>query len=157
MEALCNHAVVGVLAVWNGHYLTGLRSKPPIAVAPCAGHVDELRTRIPTGARAEEHLFRDAAVRELEEETGLRVQPRDLKLVLNRIGGDRCHRKAGSVDGDNWHHWLVFTVTYTGKAPPEVRSNGELTGLAWRSPQELAALSNLEPIWQDFLRQLHIT
>ncbi|OLT12971.1 hypothetical protein BJF79_03460 [Actinomadura sp. CNU-125] len=152
----CNHAVVGVLAIWNGHYLTGLRAKTPIAVAPCAGHVDELRTRIPTGSRTEEPLFRDAAVRELEEETGLRVRPRDLKLVLNRIGGDRCHRKAGSVDGDNWHHWLLFTVEFSGRTPPTVRSNGELTDLTWRTAQQLAAVPNLELIWQDFLRQLHI-
>jgi len=152
----CNHAVVGVLADWNGRYLTGLRAKTPIAVAPCAGHVDELRDRIPTGARVEERYFRDAGVRELEEETGLRVRARDLKLVLNRLGGDRCHRRAGSVDGDNWHHWMIFTVAFTGEAPPAVRSNGELNDLAWRTPRQLAALPNLEPIWRDFLRQLHI-
>jgi 8-oxo-dGTP pyrophosphatase MutT (NUDIX family) len=102
----CNHAVVGVLAVWNGRYLTGLRSKAPVAVAPCAGHVDELAARIPTGSRSEEPLFRAAAIRELAEETGLRAQASNLKLVLNRLGGDQCHRAAGSVDGDNWHWWL---------------------------------------------------
>lgn len=152
----CNHAVVGILATWNNRYLTGLRAKTPIAVAPCAGHVDELATRIPTGAKAEEPAFRTAGVRELEEETGLRVRDRDLKLVLNRLGGDRCHRKAGSVDGDNWHHWLVFQVSFAGKQPPAARSNGELNDLTWRTPAELAALPNLEPIWREFLRQLRI-
>ena len=150
----CSHAVVGVLAEWNGRYLTGLRAKTPVAVAPCAGHVDELNTRIPTGSRDEEPFFRAAAVRELEEETGLRVRHADLRLVLNRLGGDRCHRKAGSVDGDNWHWWLVYTVTFT--AEPKVRSNGELADLTWRSPAELAELPNLEPIWGEFFRQLRI-
>lgn len=150
----CNHAVVGVLAEWNGRYLTGLRAKTPVAVAPCAGHVDELDTRIPTGAGSEEPLFRAAAVRELEEETGLRVQPRDLRLVLNRLGGDRCHRKAASADGDNWHWWLVYLTTFSRE--PTVRSNGELTDLTWRTPAELGALRNLEPIWGEFLRELRI-
>ncbi|TDD97675.1 NUDIX hydrolase [Actinomadura rubrisoli] len=152
----CNHAVVGVLAVWEGRYLTGLRAKTPVAVAPCAGHVDELATRIPTGAHEEEPAFRAAGVRELEEETGLRVRDRDLSLVLNRLGGDRCHRKAGSIDGENWHHWLVFTTLFTGPQPPKVRSNGELHDLTWRTPRELADLRNLEPIWREFLRELRI-
>lgn len=152
----CNHAVVGVLAEWNGRYLTGLRAKPPVAVAPCAGHVDELAARIPTGSRDEEPYFRAAGVRELEEETGIRVNPRDLKLVLNRLGGDRCHRAAGSIDGDNWHWWLVYSVALTDREAQRARSNGELNDLSWRTPGELAALPNLEPIWQEFLRQLRI-
>jgi 8-oxo-dGTP pyrophosphatase MutT (NUDIX family) len=152
----CNHAVVGVLPEWNGRYLTGLRGKSPIAIAPPAGHVDELAARIPTGSRGEEPAFRAAGVRELEEETGLRVRDRDLHPVLNRLGGDRCHRTAGSVDGDNWHWWLVFTVAFTGPEPPKTRSNGELNDLTWRTAAELAALPNLEPIWWEFLRQLRI-
>jgi 8-oxo-dGTP pyrophosphatase MutT (NUDIX family) len=152
----CNHAVVGVLAEWDGRYLTGLRAKPPVAVAPCAGHVDELPARlIPAGDDAEERYFRSAGCRELEEETGLRVRPGDLALVVNRRGGDRCHRKA-SVDGANWHWWRVYSVAVTAAEAKRVRSNGELNDLTWRTPAELAALPNLEPIWGSFLHELHI-
>ncbi|WP_329521114.1 NUDIX hydrolase [Spirillospora sp. NBC_01491] len=155
MGDLCNHAVVGVLVEWNGRYLTGLRAKAPRDIAPCAGHVDELTPRTtPKGARSEQPLFLAAGIRELEEETGLKVRPDDLKLVLNRLGGDRCHRAAGSVDGENWHWWMVFAVRFAQQ--PDVRSNGELLDLSWNSAAELAALPNLEPIWRSHLRYLRI-
>ena len=51
---------------------------------------------------------------------------------------------------------IVWPRGVAGKEPPAARSNGELNDLTWRTPAELAALPNLEPIWREFLRQLRI-
>jgi 8-oxo-dGTP pyrophosphatase MutT (NUDIX family) len=153
MSGLCNHTSVGVLARREDRYALFQRAKYPIAKAPCAGHVDEL-DGVPTGARSEEPAYRAAGVRELEEETGLTVRGRDLQLVLTAMYRNACRRRP--VDGGSpWHLWLVYSVTI-GPGQRAKANGHENTDLRWYTPQEIAALGDLEPVWRTMLTQIRI-
>lgn len=152
----CNHSSVGVLVVQDGRYLLFQREKFPIKKAPCAGHVDEADglSGVPVGAPSEEPAFRAAAVRELKEETGLEVRPRNLKLALTKASGNECRRPP--VDGSEpWHLWRVYYTTAPAGQTP--RGNAaESSGLCWYTPAEIAALPDLEPVWREMLEEIHI-
>ncbi|REF00333.1 NUDIX hydrolase [Thermomonospora umbrina] len=154
MPDTCNHTSVGVIAERSGRYLLFQRKKFPIAKAPSAGHVDEL-DGIPTGkGRREESVYLDAAVRELEEETGLRVPARTLRLALTTTAKNRCRRSP--VDGgDHWHLWRVYHALIPAGAETRA-APAESADLAWYTPAEISALTDLEPVWRDFLTALRI-
>lgn len=153
MADLCNHSSVGIIAERDGRYLLFQRKKFPIAKAPAAGHVDEY-DGIPTGAAKEEHIFRDAGVRELKEETGLRVRAGQMKLVLTVRTRNECRRE--TIDGArHWHLWRVYRVRVDGQQQPRGNAD-ESDDLAWYTPTEIAALPDLEPVWRDMLKHIGI-
>lgn len=139
----------------DGKVLLGQRRKYPVAKAPCAGHVEEW-PGIPTGAAAEENVFRQAGVRELEEEFSLKVRPRDLRLAFPPVVmHNRCRRD--TVDGGGpWHMWWVFTVDIPAHASPR-GNRTEMTDLAWYSIPDALRLPDLEDVWRVFLNQIQQT
>jgi len=154
MTDTCNHTSVGVIAEMGSRYLLFQRLKFPIAKAAPAGHVDEL-DGIPTGRGSrEERIYLEAAIRELEEETGLKVRPGNLRLVLTKTTRNACRRTP--VDGgEHWHLWRIYHVhipagSRTRPAP------AESTDPAWYTPAEIAALEDLEPVWREFFETLRI-
>jgi 8-oxo-dGTP pyrophosphatase MutT (NUDIX family) len=108
----------------------------------------------PPGARGEEPIFRDAGVRELHEETGLTVRPRNLQLALTKTTPNQCRRQP--VDGDrHWHLWRVYIVQITGRQ--QARGNAdESADLRWYTPAEVRALPDLEPVWRDMLTTMRV-
>lgn len=150
----CNHSVVGVLAERDGRFLLFDRQQDPKCKAPCAGHVDELGDNVPTGAASEERFYRAAGVRELEEETGLRVRPDEMVHVLRRKAYTKCRRD--SIDGDvSWHLWHVYRVQIDGWQQPRGKAD-ESANLAWFTPDEIRKLPDLEPVWRDMLKQMKV-
>lgn len=155
MTDTCNHTSVGVLAERDGRFLLFQRQKYPYAKAPCAGHVDEF-PGVPNGSLhgEAEGIYRTAAARELEEETGLTVNLLDLHGVLTSSTFNKCRRP--TVDGDRpWHYWRVYRVSIPHGQNPH--GNGtESDDLRWYTPDEIRALPDLEPVWRDHLRQIRI-
>jgi len=150
---LCNHSSVGVIVERDGKFLLFQRQKLPIAKAPAAGHVDEF-DGIPTGDVTEERTFRDAAVRELEEETGLRVRPGQMKLVLTTTRANQCRRK--TIDGaKHWHLWRVYQVHVDHQQEPR-GNDSESADLAWYTASEIAALPDLESVWREMFQQIGV-
>ncbi|MCW2901731.1 MAG: hypothetical protein JWO67_3996 [Streptosporangiaceae bacterium] len=156
MSDLCNHSSVGVVAERDGKFLLFDRQKFPKCKAPCAGHVDleDGLNGVPTGADSEEPAFRAAGVRELEEETGLRVHARDMKHALKYVAKTKCRRQ--SIDGDEgWHLWRVYRVQIDGWQQERGKAD-ESANLAWFTPDEIRKLTNLEPVWGDMLRRMKV-
>lgn len=146
----CDNASVGVIIRnHSGDLLMFERVKPPVGIAPVAGHIDEHGTA------------EDAARAEVAEEVGLTVQT--LTPVLSGWRGNRCRRRGG--DG---HRWTVFEAQVTGDvttAADETRdarwyTPAEAQALAARTAahargeltvEEFAATPGLEPVWVEFL------
>lgn len=153
MSDLCNHSSVGIIVERDGRFLLFQRQKFPIAKAPAAGHVDEY-DGIPIGSASEERTFRDAGVRELEEETGLRVRPGLMKLVLTMTMSNVCRRK--TIDGTrHWHLWRVYWVRVDSGQEPRGNAD-ESADLAWYTASEIDALPDLEQVWRTMLKQIGV-
>lgn len=150
---LCNHTSVGILVERDDKFLLFKRQQDPIAMAPPAGHVDEY-PGVPIGSDSEEPPFLDAAVRELREETALRVRPGQMKLVLNTTMPNQCRRSP--VDGNrHWHRWRVYWVRVDDSQTP--RGNGhESADLRWLTPAEIRDLTDLEDVWRAMLTQMKV-
>lgn len=152
MPDLCNHTSASVLVARDGRYALADRVKFPLFKAPSAGHVDEC-PGIPTGVGTHEpRIYREAAVRELEEEFGLRVRPADLRLALQVRMDNACRRQ--TVDGGpHWHLWRVYTVTIDSRQQTRTAAD-EAANLAWYTPAQIGALPDLEPVWRDMLKRM---
>ena len=88
----CDHTSVGVLAWRSGRLLLIERRKPPVGIAPPAGHVDQHGS------------FEAAAAAELFEETGLHSGRFD--LLKSAAYRNPCRRPGG-----DWHHWRIYEAT----------------------------------------------
>lgn len=152
MSDLCNHTSVGVLAVRDGKILAFQRQTWPLNLAPCAGHVDE-HPGVPRGTgQLEEAIYASAAVRELEEETGLTVRGQDLRPVFCGRMDNACRRK--TIDGDeHWHYWRVYVARIDGRQEPRGNAR-ESADLAWYTRNELLARRDLEPVWRDMINNI---
>jgi 8-oxo-dGTP pyrophosphatase MutT (NUDIX family) len=122
---VCDHRSVGIDIVGtDGARLMLERVKPPVGIAPAAGHVDE-------------HGSPEYAARaETVEELGLTV------ISLNLMVGDwvpnRCRRDV--VPGcDVGHLWTIYRAKVTGDINPGA---DEARNVAWRSADQVHDLVN---------------
>lgn len=145
----CDNTSVGILVFQNDKLLLIDRKKPPFGFAAPAGHVDDHGdTEDP-----EEKRYEQAALDELEEETGLRAG----ELVLWAEGRmeNLCRRPGG-----NWHYWRIYVATeVTGTLRP---SEDETKGHFWCSGEQMSRLLGgnpvqldgreiiLEPVWKEW-------
>lgn len=150
----CDHTSVG-MHVWRDSKLLLIeRRKYPFGLAPPAGHVDDNPD------------YEEAAKKELEEETGLRVE--SLKLIQEGRKENPCRREGGT-----WHYWKIYDVKAKGKvkrSPDETKQAGwyskkEIEKLAQRTKKYLAEkiseeewqkTPGLEPVWYQWMKELEI-
>jgi ADP-ribose pyrophosphatase YjhB (NUDIX family) len=151
----CDHTSVGML-VWKEEKLLLIeRKKVPFGFAPPAGHVDN---------RASYEIAADS---ELFEEVGL--SPKRRTLVAEGRQNNACRRVGGS-----WHYWKIYkvevvdyNVSLSIAEAKQIKwcSLAELKKLTLRTEQylageihdkEWAASPGLEPVWREWLKQLHI-
>lgn len=158
VTARCDNASAGVLIRRDGRYLTLTRVRPPAGVAPVAGHIDEHGNPM-AAARAE-----------VAEEVGLTVVAL-ARVITGRWRTNVCRRHPGPLGLG--HKWTVYLAEVTGDLNPDER---EARDLAWYSPAQLQILADhttryaqghlseeaftarpgLEPVWAEFLAELHI-
>jgi 8-oxo-dGTP pyrophosphatase MutT (NUDIX family) len=153
VSAMCDNRSVGVIITDpDGRLLMLQRVRPPVGIAPVAGHVDEHGSPV------------QAAYAEVWEETGLTV------TSLHEVGGwwvsNVCRRRHGLYGPG--HDWTLFTAQVSGTvtANPEESRNirwytrDEVQALYARtvdhayghiSEHEFATNPGLEPVWADFL------
>lgn len=153
---VCDHRSVGVLIRdTTGRYLMFERTRPPVGVAPVAGHVDR-------------HGGPEQAARaEVAEEVGLRVTA--LIPVAAGWRPNRCRRPTGGAPAG--HHWTIYRATAAGTPSP---ASEEARNVRWVTPGELQALTDrtaahargeipaadfaaapgLEPVWVEWLHAL---
>lgn len=127
------HYSAGVIVECNGKYLMMDRKNPPPGFACPAGHIDEGEDP------------KAAAIREVYEETGIKVK--DLEFVLEEeVPWNYC--KSATV-----HYWYLYKVS----VPTEdlVFNKEESKLLAWYTLGEVKKL-NLEPVWKYWLEKTRI-
>jgi ADP-ribose pyrophosphatase YjhB (NUDIX family) len=90
---------VGAVVVHDGRVLLIRRGKEPLRG----------RWLVPGGAVEWGETLQEALVREVEEETGLVVRPRELLVVLDRI-----HRAAGIPAGEVEYHYVIVDYLCMG-------------------------------------------
>jgi mutator protein MutT len=110
---------VGAVIVDGGRVLLVRRGKEPLRG----------RWIIPGGTVELGETLVDALVREIREETGLVVRPRDLLTVVDRIESD-----GGRVA----YHYVIVDYLCE-RVSGEARAGSDAEEVAWASPHELAA------------------
>jgi 8-oxo-dGTP pyrophosphatase MutT (NUDIX family) len=155
MEKFCDNTSVGVvLQNERDEILLLNRQKFPYGWAAPAGHLDEHGT-------AEQ-----AAVQELEEETGIHISADGLVRAIHNVRKENtCRRRGGS-----FHNWTVYTAN-TNQEPVHTNTD-EARSLRWFTRAELQHLADhtraltehakenrdeyLELIWLRFFIELGI-
>jgi 8-oxo-dGTP pyrophosphatase MutT (NUDIX family) len=153
--SVCDNTSVGVIIRDGaGRVLLIRRARPPIGLAPVAGHIDG-HGDAPAAARAE-----------VAEEIGLRVT--SLSPRIHRWRPNRCRRRTGPQGAG--HLWTVFDAAATGTLRPDPAeagaadwyTRGDVQRLAERTAaaargalggQGFAADPGLEPVWVAFLAE----
>lgn len=150
----CDHTSVGVLVFQDGELLIIDRKRPPLGLAAPAGHVDKHGDP----SDSEEKQFEQAAINELEEETGLVAT--SLKLIAEERMENPCRRPDGS-----WHYWRIYQAEATGELNP---STEETRGHFWCTRQQMKQMldevpiqlergpAGLEPVWLDWFTKINI-
>jgi ADP-ribose pyrophosphatase YjhB (NUDIX family) len=110
---------VGGVVVRDGRALLIRRGKEPLYG----------RWVVPGGTVELGESLEDALVREMEEETGLRVEPVGILTVFDRI-----HREEGQVV----HHFVIVDYLCRWRSG-EARAGSDALEVAWASASELAA------------------
>lgn len=142
--SVCHRAVVGVLLVHQGRIAVAHRQRPPLNLAPSAGHVE-----LESGVKEE---WRTAAAREVTEETGVRVTEDQLSLLLYYSAEDDCAKIGADGEPGGRHEWRVFLAEIKTVSRPTLRDEpGKMHGWEWRSIDSLLADEELEPIWRTLL------
>lgn len=147
--SICDNTSVGVLITDSaGRYLMIRRVRPPVGIAPPAGHTDEHGTH------------EAAAVAEVHEEVGLTVT--GLHLIMRLWRANRCRRTPGPLGVG--HLWSIYRAEVSGEvtcdpaetAEPRWYTPDEIQALADRtvaharhevSDAEFTAAPGLEPVW----------
>ena len=136
---LCPFDSVG-LVVENkkGQILVLERKRFPPGLAFPAGHLDIVN--------GQKELFKDAAVRELREETGLTAK--SLSLLLEKTFPNPCSK------GYDVHHWQVFLV-HEWEGEPTLMEPDKHTRLWWIFPEEIQDWIRTgkptDPAWLSFI------
>lgn len=114
-------------------YLLIDRAIPPYGFAGPAGHIDQGESEI------------EALVREVEEETGLKVEKHKL-LLEEELNWNWCSK------GMRIHYWYVFECVVSGEIKRNVR---ETKSIGWYSAEEIKKLE-LEPVWEYWFKKTKI-
>lgn len=94
---------------------------------------------MPGGGQESEEQLSDAVYREVSEELGIEIIPKDLVFVIEGIHGERFHR----VD-------LVFLCEYVGEIPDAVlHGDTNQTGYDWLDIENLIS----QPLYPSKLRR----
>lgn len=154
MSKTCDHTSVGMLIWKEDRLLLIERMKFPFGFAPPAGHVDG------------DVSYEESAIREIEEEVGLKVE--NLELLIEGRKENKCRRKDGS-----WHYWKIYKAETNGEVQ---RSLDETKQVVWLSQDELKLLSQkteeyltgkiseevwrknpgIETVWHEWFKELKI-
>lgn len=124
------HSVGVILINPNQEILLLDRRKGVLGWACPAGHKE----------KNEENI--DCAIRELEEETGLKVDSADLRLLLTAYTDNACNGAQG-------HNWAVF-VGNLSHDRIQLGEPDKHKGIGWFKWEEIQHLA-LEPVWRVFL------
>lgn len=150
----CDHTSVGVIVFLNGELLIIDRMLPPLGLAAPAGHVDKHGNP----DDPEEQQYEQAAVNELEEETGLKAT--SLTLIDEGRMENPCRRPGG-----DWHYWRIYLAEAEGELRP---STEETRGHLLCSKEQMADLLNnesitmdhgkigLEPVWHEWFTRIKV-
>ena len=109
---------VGGVVVRDGRALLVRRGKPPLYG----------RWTVPGGTVELGETLEEAVVREMEEETGLRVEPLEVLAVFDRI--DR--------DGERVAYHYVIVDYLCRWRSGEARAASDALDVAWATPEDLA-------------------
>lgn len=110
---------VGALLIYQGRVLLIRRGKEPLRG----------RWTLPGGTVELGETLEEALIREVEEETGLKVRPRETVLVFDRI-----LRTDGSV---SYHYVIIdYLCDYESGSP---RAGSDAEAVAFAAPDELEA------------------
>lgn len=125
---------VGAVVIHEGRILLVKRASPP----------GKGFWAIPGGLVELGETVREAAERELLEETGISVRARDAFYLFDFIDRD--------ADGTIRYHYVIvdFLADYLGGEP---RAADDVSDARWLSPAEAAAL-NLSPTTRKLLKQM---
>jgi 8-oxo-dGTP diphosphatase len=123
---------VGAVVVHQGRVLLIQRGKEPLRG----------RWVVPGGTVELGETLEEAIVREVLEETGVRVKPRDIMTVFDRI-----QRSAGQVE---YHYVIVdYRCDYVSG---ELRAASDALDAAWAAEDELERF-DLPPLALELVRQ----
>jgi 8-oxo-dGTP pyrophosphatase MutT (NUDIX family) len=127
------HYSVGALIKQDGKYLLIDRVKTPFGFAGLAGHVD-------IGETPEQAL-----VREVEEESGLKVK--NYKLLMGEeLDWDTCSK------GIEVHYWYLYECEIAGEV---IQNKIETKSINWYTLEEMKKL-NLQNVWEYWFKKLKI-
>lgn len=152
-EKICDHKSVGMIIKKGENILLIERRKPPFGFAPPAGHLDG-------------DTFEHSAIRETEEEIGLKT--REIKLLIEGRKENKCRRIGGT-----WHYWNIYEVEAKGEIK---RSEDETRQAGWFSLEQVKRLAEktqryldeqipedewqqspgLEPVWFEWFKEIGI-
>jgi mutator protein MutT len=104
---------VGGVVILDGRVVLVRRGKEPLRG----------RWVVPGGTVELGETLREALVREMHEETGLRVEPRDLLAVFDRIEWDGGHVR---------YHYVIVDYLCDGAGTPQAGSDAEAVALVAR-------------------------
>jgi len=110
---------VGAVVIHEGKVLLVRRGKEPL----------KGRWLVPGGTVELGETLEQALVREIEEETGLAVEPRGLLTVVDRI-----HREGGDVR----YHYVIVDYLCAYRAG-ELRAGSDAEAAAFVAPEQLTA------------------
>ncbi|HCU71187.1 MAG TPA: NUDIX hydrolase [Candidatus Moranbacteria bacterium] len=154
MTKICDHTSVGILAWKEDKLLLIERKKFPFGFAVPAGHMDS------------DVSYEEAAIRELEEEVGLKSV--DLELLIEGRKENPCRRENG-----DWHYWKIYRMETKGEIQrsldetkqaaylsiDEIRQLGQRTEkylVGKISEEEWEDSPGIEPVWYEWFRELKI-
>ena len=129
------HYSVGILLKCKDKYFLMERKNPPLGFACPAGHIDE-----------GEEKPKKAALRELEEETGIRAE--DLEFICEEeVLWNYCKNNVYV------HYWYLFRLEVESENATVEDDEAKSSG--WYSVEEIKKIQ-LEEVWQYWFKKLNI-
>ena len=127
------HYTAGIIVECNKKYLLLERINPPPGFASPAGHIDEGENQ------------KTAALRELEEETG--INKKEIEFICEEeIPWNYC--KSAKA-----HYWYLYKTSINSE--DVIIQKEEARSFGWYSAEELKDLK-LEEIWRYWFKKLEI-
>ncbi|EGQ43986.1 MAG: ADP-ribose pyrophosphatase [Candidatus Nanosalina sp. J07AB43] len=127
------HRSVGIIVTCKNEVLLLDRRKYPTKHSIPAGHLEE-------GEDPSK-----AAIRELEEETGIDSFSDDISKVFRGKIKDACRR------GSDFHDWSLYKLRVDEK--PDLSSNDEAKGLVWKRESQLEDIDLTVPTKKFILEE----